>query len=235
MTDAKLFHTTTKYLWDEWLRPLLIALAVVAPIKSAIGDWNWVPSGSMKPTILEGDLVAVNKLAYDLKVPFTLMRLAEWAQPVNGDIVIFFSPKDGTRLVKRVVASPGDTIEMRGNVLFRNGEKLSYTLADAHRFDAEIFEDPHPIVAIEKDGAKKHWVMALPSRYASRSFRPVVVPPGKYFMMGDSRDNSFDSRFFGFVDRKQIVGRATGVILSLDREHYYVPRMERAFSPLDES
>jgi signal peptidase I len=235
MTRRTSFRLISQQLWREWLRPFLAAVAIVAPIKSAIGDWNWVPSGSMKPTIMEGDLVAINKLAYDLKVPFTLRRLAEWGNPVNGDIVVFFSPKDGTRLVKRVIASPGDTIEMRNNVLFRNGTKLSYTRADARSFAAELYEDPQAVVAVENDGARKHWVMALPSRYARRDFAPVIVPPGKYFMMGDSRDNSFDSRFFGFVDRQQIVGRASSVILSFDRNHYYIPRLQRAFSPLDES
>jgi signal peptidase I len=187
----------------------------------------------MKPTIMEGDLVAINKLAYDFKVPFTLARLAEWSQPANGDIVVFFSPKDGMRLVKRIVASPGDTIEMRGNVLFLNGRELRYTIADTHPFTPEIYEDLHPVVAKENDDDKAHWVMALPSRPARRDFPPVTVPPGKYFMMGDSRDNSFDSRFFGFVDRKQIVGRASRVIFSLDRNHYYIPRIRRSFSSLD--
>jgi len=234
MKDPKRPGNIANYVWHEWLRPLLAALAIVAPIKSAIADWNWVPSGSMKPTILEGDLVAINKLAYDFKVPFTLMRLAEWRQPANGEIVIFFSPKDGTRLVKRVVGSPGDTLEMRGNVLFRNGKKLSYSLAGTQSFDAELYEDPHPVVALENDGEKKHWVMALPARGAHRDFLPVTVPPGKYFMMGDSRDNSFDSRFFGFVDREQIVGRAGEIILSFDKNHFYRPRFDRFFSPFDE-
>src|SRR3954466_5145591 len=105
--------TGTSYLWREWLKPALLIAAIVLPLKSAVADWNWVPSGSMKPTILEGDLVFVNKLAYGLKVPFTLQRLAEWDNPARGDIVVFFSPHDGMRLVKRVVAVPGDTIELR--------------------------------------------------------------------------------------------------------------------------
>src|SRR5262249_34269477 len=99
-----------RYAWREWIRPCAVIAAVVFPFKSAIADWNWVPTGSMKPTILEGDLVFVNKLAYDLKVPFTLQRLAHWDDPVRGDIVVFFSPHDGTRLVKRVIALPGDTL-----------------------------------------------------------------------------------------------------------------------------
>ena len=80
---------------------------VMFSMRSSLADWYHVPTGSMKPTILEGDRVFVDKLAYDLKVPFTTWHLAEWSQPQRGDIVVFFSPKDGTRLVKRVIGLPG--------------------------------------------------------------------------------------------------------------------------------
>jgi len=220
------------YLWREWVRPALLIGAVVFPLKSAIADWNWVPSGSMKPTILEGDLVCVNKLAYDLKVPFTLWRLSRWSEPGVGDIVVFFSPHDGTRLVKRVIAKPGDTVELRNEVLIVNGEPLQYSLVDSKPLRKELYEDEHPVLAHEKGNGRTHLVMALPSRQALRDFGPVTVPAGKYFMMGDSRDNSFDSRFFGFVERKQIVGKANCVILSFDKNHHYVPRVRRSFSAL---
>ena len=98
MRVPKQLRRATRYLWREWIKPLGLMALIVFPLKSALADWNWVPSGSMKPTILEGDLVFVNKLAYDLKVPFTLARLAEWDNPARGDIVVFFSPHDGTRL-----------------------------------------------------------------------------------------------------------------------------------------
>ena len=220
------------YLWREWVRPAAIIAAIVLPLKSALADWNWVPTGSMKPTILEGDLVLVNKLAYDLKVPFTLWRLAEWAAPERDDIVVFFSPHDGTRLVKRVIGLPGDTIEMRDNVLLRNGRAMEYEVAAEHPFAEEIYEDTKPVIASEQSGAGKHWVMALPSRSAMRSFPPVTVPEGKYFMMGDSRDNSFDSRFYGEVERRAIVGRAKSVLLSFDKNHHYLPRFGRFVSTL---
>src|SRR5258705_10831708 len=99
------------YLWREWIRPAVVIAAVVFPLKSAVADWNWVPTGSMKPTILEGDLVFVNKLAFDLKVPFTRFHVAEWSDPSHGELVVFFSAKDETRLGKRGIACPGDTIE----------------------------------------------------------------------------------------------------------------------------
>ena len=221
------------YLWREWIKPVAVIAAIVFPFKSAIADWNWVPSGSMKPTILEGDLVFVNKLAYDLKVPFTLQRLGQWDHPERGDIVVFFSPYDGTRLVKRVIAVPGDTIELRDNVLVLNGAPMDYELLKSDPFTAEIYEDAHAVIAKESRGQSSHLVMALPSRQAVRSFSTLTIPTGKYFVMGDSRDNSFDSRFFGFVDRKQIVGKSSRVLLSFDKNHHYLPRVRRFFSALD--
>ncbi len=168
------------------------------------------------------------------EIPFTLARLAAWDDPAPGDIVVFFSPKDGMRLVKRVIAGPGDTVEMRDDVLFLNGQKLDYTPAGTHPFGPEIYEDPRPLIAKEAHPGQEHWVMALPSRPAMRSFPVVTVPAGSYFMMGDSRDNSLDSRFFGVVERRQIVGKAGRVLLSLDKNRHYVPRLRRSLSPLDE-
>src|SRR5580700_6015481 len=121
-------------IWHGWIRPFALFFAVMAPLRSAVVDWNWVPTGSMKPTILEGDLVLVNKLSYDLKVPFTTRHLAQWGDPARGDIVVFFSPADGTRLVKRVVGLPGDTVELRGDVLYLNGAAQSYSVQDPRAF-----------------------------------------------------------------------------------------------------
>ena len=109
-------HIANK-IWREWMRPFVLAAIIIAPLKSAVADWNWVPTGSMKPSILEGELVLVNKLAYDLKVPFTTLHLSTWGDPLRGDVVVFYSPKDGTRLVKRVIGLPGDRVEMRDDVL----------------------------------------------------------------------------------------------------------------------
>src|SRR6266542_2688963 len=122
----KTFRSLARHYWRQEIRPLLLLLLVVCAVRSSLADWNDVPTGSMKPTILEGDRVWVNKLAYDLKVPFTTWRVAEWSNPQRGDIVVFFSPHDGQRLVKRVVGLPGDTIELRNNTLVINGRPAVY-------------------------------------------------------------------------------------------------------------
>jgi signal peptidase I len=188
----------------------------------------------MKPTILEGDLVYVNKLAYGLRVPLTLHRLAKWADPKRGDIVICFSPEDESRLVKRIVAVPGDRIEMRDNVVFLNGRRLAYGQIDL-KYVEELpsrLKD-NSILATEDLDGTKHAVMSTPSVRAMRYFGPVTVPQDSYFVMGDNRDCSKDSRYFGFVERRAIVGEAKGIILSFDITDKYQPRFKRFFAPVD--
>jgi signal peptidase I len=224
------------YLWREWVRPLALPLLVVTAAKSAIADINYVPTGSMKPTILEGDVVFVNKLAYDLRVPFTFARLAHWAEPKRGDIVVCFSPDDGTRLVKRVIGQPGDTIAMAEDVLFVNGTPQTYApLSPSHKGVAALdsAERNAAVFAREQLGGRSHAMMMIPARPALRSFAPVRIPAGSYFVMGDNRDNSHDSRFFGFVPREKIIGEANGVFVSADLGHGLRPRLDRFFSKLE--
>ena len=220
-------------LWKEWRIPLLFIVFVVIPVKSSLADWNWVPTGSMNPTILEGDLIYVDKIAYDLRVPLTMHRLAKWSDPKRGDIVICFSPEDGVRLVKRVIGLPGDTIEMKNNTLFLHGEPVGYTKIG--RGDTELLSGKRRVkcvLAIEDLDGVAHTVMSTPSIQAMRSFGPVTVPQGSYFVMGDNRDSSRDSRYFGFVDRESIVGKAKGVIGSFDITDKYQPRFKRFFESL---
>lgn len=213
-------------IWREWLRPLVLVAAVIFPFRSVIADWNVVPSGSMRPTIVEGDRIFVDKLAYDLKLPFTTQRLAQWADPQRGDIVVFYAPDSGERLVKRVIGIPGDVVELRAERLYVNGQTARYRPATAPTQGAG------EIIATEELDGYRHPVTFIDGVPALRSYGPLRVPNGNYFMMGDSRDNSRDSRYFGFVPRTAIVGRATHVVLSLDPEKYYRPRAQRFLQPL---
>jgi signal peptidase I len=219
--------------WRKEIRPLLIMAVIMFSVRSSFADWNDVPSGSMKPTLVEGDRILVNKLAYDLKVPFTTWHLAEWGNPERGDIAVFYSPHDGQRLVKRVIGLPGDTVEMRNEQLFLNGEPVNYAPLDAS-VSAPVAEPERgaSCFATEQLAARSHAVMATPSLPATRSFGPVTVPADQCFMLGDNRDNSFDSRFWGCVPRRQILGRAEAVVFSLDRTNGWRPRWERSFTAL---
>ena len=211
------------------IRIFLLMLLVVSSLRSALADWNDVPTGSMKPTIEIGDRVVVNKLAYDLKIPFTTVSVFKWDDPGRGDIVVLFSPIDGTRLVKRVVAIPGDTVAMVENHLYINNKQIEWT-------PIRTTDDPDQgltFVASEILGGRPHQVMLTPQVPAVRSFAPIKVPPHHYYVLGDNRDNSNDSRFIGFIGRKQIIGEATAVAFSLDRQNNWTPRLDRFFKRLD--
>ncbi len=211
------------------IRIFVLMILIVSSLRSALADWNDVPTGSMKPTIQEGDRVVVNKLAYDLKVPFTTIDIVKWGNPERGDIVVLFSPVDGTRLVKRVVAIPGDKVEMRDNQLFVNGR-----LAKQSPIAIVSSDDYGSAYVLDEDlYGHNHKVMLTPEIPAVRSFGPVAVPEGNYFVLGDNRDNSNDSRFIGFIERRRIVGKAVAVAFSLDRKRWFVPRMDRFFEGLN--
>ncbi len=118
-----------KSIWIEW-RSFFVFIALMFIFRSAIADWYEVPTGSMKPTIIEGDRIFVNKLAYDLKVPFTLVTLASWGNPARGDVVVFDFLKDDKRLIKRVIGLPGDIVEIVNNQLFINSLPALYSDTD---------------------------------------------------------------------------------------------------------
>jgi signal peptidase I len=219
-------------LWRDY-REIVLFVALMLCFRSAWADWVTVPTGSMNPTILEGDRLLVDKHAFGLRVPFTLIHLTAGDDPVRGDIVVFDSPVDGTSLVKRVVGVPGDTVELNGEVLIVNGRQASYAEGDSSALHGLLTETAaqNPVLLREAGIGPAHHILLLPAR-AGRAFGPMIVPPGMYVMLGDNRDNSADSRYFGFVPRRNIVGRATRVVVSLDPERHYVPRRNRFLAPI---
>jgi len=232
--NAKTLRSRARQFWRKEIRPLLILALVLLSIRSSLADWNDVPSGSMRPTILEGDRILVNKLAYDLKVPFTTRHLAEWSNPQHGDIVVFYSPHDEKRLVKRVIGLPGDTLELRNNTLVINGQPVEYKpIAEELLRDIPATDRAGRVFASEQLPGQTHAVVGNPALPAMRSFAPYRVPEGQYFMMGDNRDDSYDSRFWGTVERQRIVGQATAVVMSLDKNNYRLPRSHRFFTSLN--
>lgn len=222
--DAKPARRRQPYRWS-W--PLLVSLTGILVFlllaRSALGDWNDVPSISMEPNIVAGDRIWINKLAYDLKIPFTKWRIARWADPARGDIVVFHSPQDGTRMVKRIIGMPGDEIAMIRNRVFINKQRLKYT---------PVYRDKFRRFAVEHRPDHSSVIMITPPARTRKSFPPVHVPEGHYLVLGDNRDLSADYRTFGFVPRADIEGRATSVVMSFDTHNGWSPRWQRFFTEL---
>ena len=147
--------------------------------------------------------------------------------------MVFYSPYDGKRLVKRVIGLPGDTIELRDDVVILNG-----TIVEQQAFDGASLTDLSSndrathLFAMENLPGRSHPIATWPAVPARRTFGPVTVPAGEFFMMGDNRDDSFDSRYYGPVGRKRILGRASVAVLSFDRANNWAPRWHRFFTAL---
>jgi signal peptidase I len=223
----------SRRLWREW-RGFAAFVVVMLVFRSAVADWNQVPSGSMLPSILVGDRIVVDKLAYDLRLPFTLKRIARWHEPERGDVVTFLSPEDDRLLVKRIVGIPGDEVALRDNRLVINGIQATYepvALADASigpftplgygLYRERVLGSSH-LVMLRNDGASGF----------TGNLATLRVPEGHYLVLGDNRDNSRDSRVIGFVARDRILGRARTIAFSLDYDNYYAPRPERFLADL---
>ena len=220
--------------WWRDYRSTLLFLCLMLTFRSAWADWVTVPTGSMNPTILEGDRVLVDKHVFGLRIPFTRVHLTAGENPARGDIVVFDSPADGTSLVKRVIGVPGDVVSVEGDRLTVNGRAAHYSVGEIESVRGLLAATAaeHPLLLREAGLGKPHDVMILAGHPARRSLDAVVVPQGMYFMMGDNRDNSADSRYFGFVPRLDIIGRATRVIVSLNPDRHDAPRSDRFLLPL---
>lgn len=167
----------------EYAEALIVALILAFFIRSFVVQAFKIPSGSMLQTLQIGDHLLVTKFAYGVKIPFTNIMVFEREGPERGDVIVFDFPEDPSKdFIKRVVAVPGDVIEIREKRVFLNGEELS---------------EPY----IQHVDAST----SVPRR---DNFGPVMVPENKYFVMGDNRDESYDSRFWGFVERNTIAGKA---------------------------
>ncbi len=219
--------------WIHSNRGFLVFLLCLGIFRTAVADWNPIPSGSMRPTLLEGDVVFVNRLAYDLKLPLTDVVVARLGEPERGDVVTFSSPQDGRRLIKRIAALPGDTLEMRDEVLYLNGEAARYEAPEAViETLAELGAQVPATRWTEHLAGQERRVQWLQGVSARSSFGPVTVPEGQYLVLGDNRDNSADSRFIGFVPRHLLIGQARRVLVSADILGSWRPRFERIGGPL---
>ncbi len=204
----------------------LMFLLLFGVFRSAVADWSPIPSGSMRPNLLEGDVVLINRMAFDLKIPLTEQSVAHLGEPARGDMVVFLSPQDDTRLIKRVLALPGDLVEMRGDRLFINGEGASYTvLGEARERSRGLVVDA--IRLEEQVAGARQRIQVLPGVAAPRSFEPLRIPAGQYLMLGDNRNDSADSRMIGLVPREKLIGRAERILVSAAYQEDWMPRLDR--------
>jgi signal peptidase I len=218
-------------LWRE-SKSLIAFIFLMVLFRSAVADWNVVPSGSMLPTIREGDRIVVDKMAYDLRVPLTHITIAHLHDPQRGDIVTIDSSAAHELLVKRLIGLPGDSVAMRDNVLVVNGVRADYQPLKLKPLSGDA-ASPGDYLTERFDGVAHTVRLSVDAPSSRDSFGPVTVPAGEYLMLGDNRDNSADSRYFGFFPRNELMGRTRHVAFSLDPDHYYKPRFERFGAALD--
>lgn len=215
----------------ETVESVGIALLIALAIRAFVLEPFKIPSPSMVPTLLVGDQIFVNKFIYGLRVPFTKMRLWQGKDPKRGEVVIFLYPKDESLdYIKRVVGLPGDRVRVQGADVYVNGELVSKEVEaltkDPNHDDRMLLSVPKPYKKMtlfpewnsfkiyeERLGENDHLMQNDSFYYPDTSFE---VPPGHYFVMGDNRDHSADSREWGFVPRENIKGRAMFIWLSFD-------------------
>jgi signal peptidase I len=183
---------TQKSKTREYVESLLIAALIALLVRSFFLQAFKIPSSSMEPTLLVGDHLLVNRLSYSMKIPFTDIVILNLGDPARGDVIVFRYPVDRSKdFIKRVIAKEGDVVEIKNKVTYVNGKKI---------------DDPRAHFAEEN---------IIPGYFSQRdNFGPVTVPRDSYFCMGDNRDRSLDSRFWGFVKKEELVGRALVIYFS---------------------
>ncbi len=211
----------------ENARSFFGVLLLVWVIRSFVIQPYRVPTGSLQPTVQPGDFLVVNQYAYGLRFPVGNISIIPIGKPKRGDIALFYAPPDPSLVfVKRVIGLPGDHVVSRDKVLYINDKEMTQISLDSSVDDEPavggMLEQHIPVEVKEEDleGVKHRIFINLGAR-SSDDF-DVVVPPGNYFMMGDNRDNSDDSRVWGFVPEHNLIGKAFGIWMSWDAIHHHV-------------
>jgi signal peptidase I len=186
----------TKSKIQEYIEAIIMAIMIALVVRTFIIQAYKIPSGSMKPTLLIGDHILVNKFIYGIKIPYFRKIIFSVTDPQRGDIIVFIYPNDRSKdFIKRVIGLGGETVEIKNKKIFINGKEYSDLLG--------VYSDRviYPAAMQPRD-----------------NFGPVTVPVGSLFVMGDNRDESMDSRFWGFVDLKDVEGKAFIIYWSWNRE-----------------
>ena len=191
--------------WVEYSGSFFPVLLIVFILRSFLYEPFQIPSGSMIPTLEVGDFILVNKYSYGLRLPVTRTKVVSIGQPERGDVMVFFPPNDDRYFIKRVLGLPGDEIKIIDNLVYVNGDEAEQTKP------MSVEKDPRFVVASENLSGVNHSIQkSIISGRLGRNFS-IKVPNGHYFMVGDNRDNSSDSRVWGPVPEQNIVGKAVAV------------------------
>jgi signal peptidase I len=228
MSEEARSHKQRKSFYKEWIEPFLIAAVIALFIRQFVVEAFKIPSGSMIPTLTIGDHLLVNKFIYGPRIPFTDKRIFTWDKPNRGEIIVFKYPEDEKKnFIKRVVGVPGDKIQIINGKLFIN-DQLVPVMPAAGRETSENNPEPvfgEPRMFDEQLGTVTHRIQYLTDQ-SDKNFGPKLVPEDSVFVMGDNRDNSQDSRVWGFVKFEKILGRAFIIYWSWDGDGRWV-RWER--------
>ena len=188
-----------KSTFREYAEAFAIAILLALFIRTFIIQAFKIPSGSMKPTLLIGDHLLVNKFIYGIRIPFFDKYIIHFKKPDRGDVIVFKWPKDESKdFIKRVIGIEGDNIELRKDILYINGKKIKKEYIGEYNADAVEY--------LEFIGERKHSLLDIPSQHTD--YGPKIVPENFVFVMGDNRDNSQDSRYWGYVPLNKIKGKA---------------------------
>lgn len=203
----------------EYSKSLFPVLLIVLVFRSFLFEPFKIPSGSMIPTLLIGDFIVVNKYSYGLRLPVMNNKVLSLGEPARGDVTVFRYPLDpGVNFIKRVIGLPGDTITYREKQLFINGDLVEEKAGGRYlSSDVKCSTPRRDAVRLRENLETRRHNILIHEGSRSRNGQ-WVVPQGHYFMMGDNRDRSNDSRVWGFVPEENLVGRAVGIWLNFDFE-----------------
>lgn len=202
----------------EWSRSFFPVLLIVLLVRSFVAEPFRIPSASMLPTLHVGDFILVNKFSYGLRLPVLHTRIVPVGEPQRGDVAVFrFPEQPDIDFIKRIIGVPGDRIQYRNKVLYINGKRMDQKILGEYHGDHQ----PDALEVLEHLGKVDHHILRVPNSGGINNFpsdpdEVVVVPKGRYFVMGDNRDNSNDSRYWGFVPERNLVGKAFFIWMSWD-------------------
>ncbi len=200
----------------EWVKSVVIAVVLFLFLRTFLVQTFVITSGSMEETLLVGDMLLVNRASIGSRIPGTSIRIPGYSSPKRLDVLVFDPPhEDELKLIKRLIGLPGDTLEMRDRVLYRNGQLMD----EPYVVHSEAGDDVHPWMEWQREHLLAD---ADPRTYAPTrdTWGPLVIPEGHYFMLGDNREKSLDSRYWGLLEAWRLEGRALFTYFSYNKGSY---------------